>query len=94
MYNNAPVITLKSTFKDDRAKLHGLNPNSTPLPPTEAFFDLLENLFEKAFNSLTGFGCYRLVRNAIRFVPFMSFPEGRDRTIYYKQEYSETKAPA
>jgi hypothetical protein len=92
MNNKAPSITLDSTFKDDMEKFHGLRPNYTPSPPTEAFSELLENMFDEAFNSQTSDPLGWLKMLSVLY-PFMSFPGGRERTIF-KEKHLETRTTA
>jgi len=90
MNNKATTITLESTFKDDMEKFHGSRPHCTPSPSTEAFSELLENMLEEAFNSLSSdpLGWYKMLSV---LYPFMSFPGGRERTIF-KENHLETRA--
>jgi len=90
MNNKAPSITLDSTFKEDMEKFHGLRPNCNPSPPTEAFSELLENMFEEAFNSPSSdpLGWAKMLSV---LYPFMSFPGGRQRTIF-KEKHSDTRS--
>jgi hypothetical protein len=92
MNNIAPSITLDSTFKDDMEKFHGTRPNCTPSPPTVAFSELLENMFDEAFNSETSdpLGWFKMLSV---LYPFMSFPGGRERTIF-KERHLDTRAIA
>ena len=90
MNNKASSITLDSTFKDDMETFHGLRPNCTPSTPTEAFSELLEKMFDEAFNSSSSdpLGWYKMLSV---LYPFMSFPGGKERTIF-KEKHLETRA--
>ena len=90
MNNEASSISLDSTFKEDMEKFHGLRPNCNPSPPTEAFSELLENMFEEAFHSPSSdpLGWSKMLSV---LYPFMPFPGGRERTIFI-EKHLETRA--
>ena len=92
MNNKTPAITLESTYKEDMEKFHGLRPNCIPSPPTEAFSELLENMFDAAFNSESSdpLGWFKMLSV---LYPFLSFPGGRARTIF-KEKKLDTRANA
>jgi hypothetical protein len=92
MNNKAPTITLESSFKDDMEKFHGLRPKCSPSPPTEAFSELLEDMFNSAFNSggLDPLGWFKML--SVLYL-FLSFPGGRERTNF-KERQMDTRVTA
>ena len=62
------------------------------LRTTEAFSELLENMFDEAFNSPTSdpLGWFKMLSV---LYPFMSFPGGIERTIF-TEKILETRATA
>ena len=66
---------------DDMVKFSGQKPTSSPLPPIEMFADVIKHMFEQAFCSSKRKPLAWEKMLSVLY-PFMSFPGGRDRTIF------------
>ena len=81
LYRQNTTITLESSFKDDMVKFLGQKPTSSPLPPIEMFEDIIKKMFEQAFCSPKSKHLAWEKMLSVLY-PFLSFPGGRDRTIF------------
>ena len=81
LYRQNTTITLESSFKEDMVKFLGQKPTSSPLPPIEMFEDIIKKMFEQAFCSPKSKHLAWEKMLSVLY-PFLSFPGGRDRTIF------------
>jgi hypothetical protein len=91
LYLQNTTITLESSFKDDMVKFLGQKPTTSPLPPIEMFADVIKHMFEQAFCSPRSKPMAWEKMLSVLY-PFLSFPGGRDRTIFKLETLPATAA--